>query len=109
MQCSEMWHCVVLVRTDVLEERITSIFRVGESCLHWFFACGFFYPEVGGDTFLRNIALYKSYTAPHPRNDILLLCSLFNSAASNLDHIVSNGWMIVNNELEGMWGEAVMT
>jgi hypothetical protein len=28
---------------------------------------GFFYPEDGGDTFLRNVGSHKIYTAPHPR------------------------------------------
>jgi hypothetical protein len=28
---------------------------------------GFFYPEDGGDTFLRNVGWRKIYTAPHPR------------------------------------------
>jgi hypothetical protein len=32
-----------------------------------FLACGFFYPEDGGDTFLRNVGSHKIYTAPHPR------------------------------------------
>jgi hypothetical protein len=27
----------------------------------------FFYPEDGGDTFLRNIGQHNIYTAPHPR------------------------------------------
>jgi hypothetical protein len=27
----------------------------------------FFYPEDGGDTFLRNVVSHKIYTAPHPR------------------------------------------
>jgi hypothetical protein len=36
--------------------------------IRWFIASGFFYPEDGGDTFLRNIGLiHRSYTAPHPR------------------------------------------
>jgi hypothetical protein len=33
----------------------------------WFLALEFFYPEDGGDTFLRNIGSHKIYTAPHPR------------------------------------------
>jgi hypothetical protein len=27
----------------------------------------FFYPEDGGDIFLRNVGSHKIYTAPHPR------------------------------------------
>jgi hypothetical protein len=32
----------------------------------WFLARGFFYPEDGGDKFLRNVGSHKIYTAPHP-------------------------------------------
>jgi hypothetical protein len=37
------------------------------TCSRWLLACGFFYPEDGGDTFLRNVDSHKIYTAPHPR------------------------------------------
>jgi hypothetical protein len=40
------------------------------SCLltRWFFARGFFYPEDGGDTILRNVgSIDHIYTAPHRR------------------------------------------
>jgi hypothetical protein len=37
------------------------------TCSRWFLARGFFYPEDGGDTFLRNVGSHKIYTAPHPR------------------------------------------
>jgi hypothetical protein len=62
-----MWRRVDLVLTDVLEERIASIIRLEEkrenpltsTSSRWVlargFACLFFYPEVGGDTFLRNV------------------------------------------------------
>jgi hypothetical protein len=62
-----MWRRVDLVLTDVSEERIASIFTsyiagyfrlVTQSAAtwpHWFFAREFFYPEDGGDTFLRNV------------------------------------------------------
>jgi hypothetical protein len=37
-------------------------------CSRWFFAHGFFYPEDGGDTILRNVgSIDHVYTAPHPR------------------------------------------
>jgi hypothetical protein len=36
-------------------------------CSRWFLARGFFYPEDGGDIFLRNVGSHKIYTAPHPR------------------------------------------
>jgi hypothetical protein len=37
------------------------------TCSRWFLARGFFYPEDGGDTFLRNVGSHKIYTEPHPR------------------------------------------
>jgi hypothetical protein len=74
---SGMWHGVHRVWTDVSEECIASIFRVeksGSEELKWaatfslyFLARGPFYPEDGGDTFLRNVGSRKIYTAPHPR------------------------------------------
>jgi hypothetical protein len=68
---SGMWCHVGLVWTDVLEEHIASIFRVEKSaaatCSYWFLAQGFFYPDDGCNTFLRNIRLHKTYMAPHPR------------------------------------------
>jgi hypothetical protein len=79
-----MWRRVNLVWIDVSEERIASIFRVEKStsevpewaggwaqsaatCSLWFLACGFFYPEDGGDSFLRKAGSHKIYTTPHPR------------------------------------------
>jgi hypothetical protein len=38
-----------------------------DPCSRWFLACGFFYPEDAGDTFLRNVGSHKIYTASHPR------------------------------------------
>jgi hypothetical protein len=29
------------------------------TCSHWFLDCEFFYPEDGGDTFLRNVGSHK--------------------------------------------------
>jgi hypothetical protein len=61
-----MWRRVDLVWTDVSEERMTSIFRVLQSPVHAGLSRGFFYPEDGGDTFLRNVGSHKVYTAPRP-------------------------------------------
>jgi hypothetical protein len=33
------------------------------TCSRWLFARGFFYPEDGGDTFLRNVGSHKNYKA----------------------------------------------
>jgi hypothetical protein len=40
---------------------------VATTCLCWFLTHRFFYPEDGGDTFLRSVGSQKIYTAPHPR------------------------------------------
>jgi hypothetical protein len=37
------------------------------TCSLWFLAHGFFYPEDGGDIFLRNVGSHKRYTAPQTR------------------------------------------
>jgi hypothetical protein len=37
------------------------------TCSCWFLTHGFFYPEDGRDTFLRNVGSQKVYMAPHPR------------------------------------------
>jgi hypothetical protein len=72
-----MLRCVDLVWTDVSEECIASFFRVEKSASEepgWTGECslqppanGFFYPEDGGDTFLRNVRSHKIYTAQHSR------------------------------------------
>jgi hypothetical protein len=77
MPSSGMWRRVDLVLTDVSEERITSISRIEKSaseepaweggcrqqdattCSRWFFIRAFFYPENGGDMFLRNVGSHK--------------------------------------------------
>jgi hypothetical protein len=33
----------------------------------WFLASEMFYPEDGGNMFLRNVGSHKNYTVPHPR------------------------------------------
>jgi hypothetical protein len=50
---------------------IAGCFRVvaqsAATCSRWFLAHELFYPEYGGDMFLRNVGSHKIYTAPHPR------------------------------------------
>jgi hypothetical protein len=42
--------------------------QTAATCSRWFLARGFFYPEDGGDTFLRNVGSFHTiYTAPRPR------------------------------------------
>jgi hypothetical protein len=51
--------------------KITSYLQCAATRSRWFLARGFFYPEDGGETFLRNVGSHKIYTAPHPRHGIL--------------------------------------
>jgi hypothetical protein len=56
-----------------IHKRATSVSRhrlavqSAATCSSWFLACRFFYPEDGGDTFLRNFGSHKIYTAQHHR------------------------------------------
>jgi hypothetical protein len=59
-----MWRCVGLLRTVVSEEGAASIFRV-EKVRQLVTANGFFNPEDGGDTFLRNVGSNKIHIALH--------------------------------------------
>jgi hypothetical protein len=93
-----MWRRVVLVRTDVSEERIASIFRVEKSlsekpasasscrlslsrlsiesaatCSLWFLARGFFYLEDGGDTFLRNVGSQELHGARSDKTSFFIV------------------------------------
>jgi hypothetical protein len=56
-------------RTQVLKYSLlrAADIETAATCPRWFVAREFFYPEDGGDKFLRNIGLHKIYTAPHPR------------------------------------------
>jgi hypothetical protein len=45
--------------------------QVAADCSHWFIARGFFCPEDGGDTFLRNVGSHKIYTRHIPKDGIL--------------------------------------
>jgi hypothetical protein len=42
--------------TDSME-----IAKSAATCSRWFLACGFYYPEDGGDKFLRNVCSHKIY------------------------------------------------
>jgi hypothetical protein len=59
-----MWRRVDLVWTNVSEELTASAFRVEKTASEeptWFF-----YPEDGGDTFLRNVSSHKIYSLQPP-------------------------------------------
>jgi hypothetical protein len=77
---------VALIRTDVSEDRIASIFTVNEceqvqseivsSCIGGDYTRAYYFalyllalvhPEDGGDTILRNVGSYKSHMASSPR------------------------------------------
>jgi hypothetical protein len=51
-----------------------------KTCSRWFLTCGFLYLEDGGDAFLRNVGSHKIYTAPHPRDGILHVLSIFSKS-----------------------------
>jgi hypothetical protein len=59
-----MWRRVDLVKTDISEECVASIFRVEKFERE---KSNFFYPEDRSDMFLRNVGSYKIRTLPHPR------------------------------------------
>jgi hypothetical protein len=73
MPSSGMWRRVDPVKwTDVSEERIYCCFFTGSSVCCYLLTpvppSWIFLPEVGDDTFLRNVGLFhRIYTAPHPR------------------------------------------
>jgi hypothetical protein len=54
---------------------------------------------------------YHEADKPSPHRPTLFLCirmyGLFTEPLRSAEYITSN-WMIVSNELEGMWNEAVM-
>jgi hypothetical protein len=60
-----MWRYVDLVGTDVSEEQMA--ISLLATCSRWFLARGFFYPDVGGDTLLRNVCSHKIHMEPHSR------------------------------------------
>jgi hypothetical protein len=47
------------------------------TCSLWFLTHRFFYPEDGGNTFLRNVGSHKIYMAPHLRRQHSVIFSLF--------------------------------
>jgi hypothetical protein len=88
-----MWRRVDLVWTDVSETAAT--------WSRWFFARGFFYPEGGGDTFLRNVSSHKIYTTPQPKKTTFFIVTAVKT--SNLTYyirVLSNNNMAVARTCE---------
>jgi hypothetical protein len=67
------------------------------------------YP-VSGPRFKPRTSRIQSRSANHLATNfcVYFVCSLFNDAFSSADYIASNKRMIVNNELENIWKEAVV-
>jgi hypothetical protein len=53
--------CVLVQKPSIMHDVLML------TCSRWFLSRGFFYPDDGGDTFLRNVGSHKNYTAPHPK------------------------------------------
>jgi hypothetical protein len=47
--------------------KILIVIQSAATSSRWFLVRGFFYPEDGGYTFLRNVGSHSIYTAPHPK------------------------------------------
>jgi hypothetical protein len=58
-------------------------YRSAATCSIWYLARGFFYPEDGGDTFLRNVGSHKIYTAHIPEYGILLVLIWLRTGTSS--------------------------
>jgi hypothetical protein len=56
--------------------------------------------------YLNCTALWTSY--PYKKYLYLFICSLFNDAANNSYYVALNDRIVVNNELERIWKEAVV-
>jgi hypothetical protein len=79
-----MWRHVDLVWTNVSEEHIASILRVAQSaatCSRWFLGRGFFHPEDGDHTFLRNVGSQLSLQPPAHAGSSLTEFSTLNIEA----------------------------
>jgi hypothetical protein len=92
-----MWRRVNLVWSDVSEECIASIFRVEKfvseepacesgrilqfaaTCSRWFLAYEFFYPEDGGDTFLRNVGSQDLHGATSQKTAFFIVTAVKTS------------------------------
>jgi hypothetical protein len=70
MKNAVFWY-VASCRSCEMNRRFEGTYRLHlqGTCSLWFLARGFFYPEDGGDMFLRNVgSFHRIYMAPHPRS-----------------------------------------
>jgi hypothetical protein len=63
MPSSGMWRCVILCEPAKLAGCFRLVAQSAATYSSWFLASGFFYPDDGGDTFLRNVGSHKIYTS----------------------------------------------
>jgi hypothetical protein len=66
-----------------------------------------FHPENADSRFLRNSDKQQGIT--FTSNNLNLFSCLFKYARSNSGYIELSDWMTVNNELQRMWKEIVVT
>jgi hypothetical protein len=78
MQSSGIWRRVDLVWSDVSEEHIDCI-QSAATWSPWFLARGLFYPEHGGNMFLRNVSSRKIYVNTSQR----CCCFLYYTTGSS--------------------------
>jgi hypothetical protein len=83
------------------------LLQTAATCPRWFLAPGFFYPEDGDDTFLRNVGSHKIYMAPHPRRRhsswyMTLRTFLRNENRLKTRAVYINECLVKNQDVE--WG-----
>jgi hypothetical protein len=70
------------------------LLQTAATCSRWFLDRRFFYPENGGDTFLRDVGSHKIYTAPHPRRRHSLYRDLVTSVNRQYSLSELADWML---------------
>jgi hypothetical protein len=59
-----------------------TLLQSAATCSRWLLARGFFYPEDGGDTFLRNVSSHKTYTELHSQKTAFFVFHLVSCRTS---------------------------
>jgi hypothetical protein len=78
------------------------------TCSRWLFARGFFYPEDGGDTILRNVgSIDHIYTAPHPQKTTFFIVTAVKTSNPTKHTFIEAYledwkyiWNVIKNTLE---------